>query len=192
MPGSAAEFRDPLESILRCLRRLRLPHVLIGGVAVSQLSQPRATADIDLLVMLEGDDRLGDLHQAAESCGFVSRIPDAVQFALRNRVLLLRHQATGIAVDLSLGLLPFEREVIERSTVHPVGGLQLPLPAVEDLIILKAVAHRERDLQDIRMLAAANPGLDAKRVRDVVAEFARALDMPEMLDDLAPLLPSGG
>jgi hypothetical protein len=47
MPDKLTDFRDPLQSILLCLRQLNIPHVLIGGIAVSQLSQPRATAVLD-------------------------------------------------------------------------------------------------------------------------------------------------
>lgn len=188
MPDNPAELHEPLESILGCLERQGVPHVLIGGIAVSQLGQPRATADINLLVLLDQDEQLDGLFEAARSCGFAARIQDAVPFARRNRVLLLHHLASGIPVDLSLGFLPFEREVVERATSRTVGGLRLPLPAVEDLIILKAVAHRERDLQDIRMLVATNPELDRGRIRGKVAEFAAALDLPEMLSDLETLL----
>lgn len=187
-PPGSADFHDPLGAILACLRSLGVPHVLIGGIAVSQLSQPRATADIDLLVMLDNDAQIDALQREAGSCGFAPRIRDAVPFARQNRVLLLRHAATGIAVDLALGSLPFEKELVERSALHAVGDLQLPLPTVEDLIVLKAVAHRERDLQDIRMLVEAHPGLDRQRIRAVVAEFAAALETPGMLRDLEALL----
>ena len=42
----------------------------------------------------------------------VPRIPDAIEFAHETRVLLLRHAPTGIDIDLSLGALPFEEELV--------------------------------------------------------------------------------
>jgi hypothetical protein len=38
-------------------------------------------------------------------------IPDAADFARKNRVLLLRHSPTEIDIDVSLGILPFEEEL---------------------------------------------------------------------------------
>jgi hypothetical protein len=42
----------------------------------------------------------------------------AFEFAARTRVLLLRHVASGIDIDVSLGALPFERETIEAILPH--------------------------------------------------------------------------
>ncbi|MBN1837838.1 MAG: hypothetical protein JW820_18420, partial [Spirochaetales bacterium] len=105
----------------------------------------------------------------------------------RHRVLLLVHGPTAIQVDISLGLLPFEREVLDHRRVVAAGELLLPVPRVEDLIIMKAVAHRPVDLEDIRGLIEAHPRLDRDRVRRVVSEFAAALELPEILDDLLGL-----
>jgi hypothetical protein len=70
---------------------------------------------------------------------------DALDFARKNRVLLLRHESSGIDVDVFFGILPFEQELIARTAWLEVAGVRTPLPTVEDLIILKAVAHRSQD-----------------------------------------------
>ncbi|MBN2553283.1 MAG: hypothetical protein JXB06_10970 [Spirochaetales bacterium] len=183
MSDNLDDFQDPLQALLEVLDRQRIPHVIIGGLAVSQLAAARLTADIDVLTYLSDDDRIPELIEAAASVGFSLRLRDAEAFARRNRVLLLMHDPTRIPVDISLGLLPFEREVIERSSRVSAGRLQLPLPTVEDLVILKAVAHRSVDLQDIGRLVEAHPGLDRKRIERIVGEFADALQMPEILED---------
>lgn len=182
------DFRNPLQALLTILRDENIPHVIIGGLAVSQLSRPRLTADIDVLIYLDDDSRIQKLIESALSADFSLRINEAEQFARQNRVLLLIHNQTQIHVDVSLGLLPFEREVIERSTRISAGDLQLPLPSVEDLIILKAVAHRRIDLQDITTLVEARPNLDRRRIERIVAEFADALEMPEILADVLAIL----
>ncbi len=102
--------------------------------------------------------------------------------------LLLRHRESGINVDISLGILPFEKEAVERSIVYQAGELTLRLPTPEDLIIFKAVAHRPQDLLDIQALIKANPNLDRERIEQWVREFARALDMPDLWEDIAEWL----
>ncbi len=103
-------------------------------------------------------------------------------------MVLLLHKESGINVDVSLGMLPFEEEVVVRSVVHRIGDIELRLPTPEDLIILKAVAHRPKDLLDIAEIFNSHPDLDSARIERWVREFAAALEMPELWADIAPLL----
>jgi hypothetical protein len=135
-------------------------------------------------MILLAEDRWAAFLDAGRAFGFVPREADALAFAREARVLLLRHQPTGIDVDVALGCLPFEEEAVARATVGQVAGVSVPLPTPEDLVIMKAVAHRERDLGDIEGLLAAHPDLDVRRVRRWVRAFAGALEAPELYDDL--------
>ncbi len=69
-----------------------------------------------------------------------------------------------------------------------LGGVQAPLPLPEDLIIMKAVAHRPQDLADIEAIIADHLEFNRRRVRRWVREFAAALTMPEILNDLEALI----
>jgi hypothetical protein len=176
-PETLAPFVQPLE-------RFDNKGLVIGGVAASLLGQPRLTADVDAMLLLSVDD-LPRLMEAASQEGFELRLSDSEAFARRNRVLLLRHQTSGINVDISLGMLPFEAEAVERSTTYQAGTLVVRLPTPEDLIIFKAVAHRPKDLWDIQAVIQSHPNLDRGRIKHWVGEFAQALDMPELWDDIA-------
>jgi predicted nucleotidyltransferase len=100
----------------------------------------------------------------------------------------LRHVASRTDIDLSLGILPFEFEMVERSSVIEVGPIKLRLPTPEDLIILKAVAHRPKDMADIQAIADSHPGLDDGRIRFWVEQFGAALDTPDLWDTISRLL----
>src|SRR5205823_13018923 len=52
---------------------------------------------------------------------FVARIEDAANFARSRRVLLLRSHS-GVGIDIALGGLPFEEEVVGRSTLFSFPG----------------------------------------------------------------------
>src|SRR5207245_1840529 len=52
------------------------------------------------------------------------------------------------------------------------------IPRPEDLIIMKAVAGRPRDWEDIRRVAELHPRLDRKRIRKLVGKFAAVLGRP--------------
>ena len=57
-----------------------------------------------------------------------------------------------------------------------------------DLVITKAIAHRPRDIADIEAILNIEPNLDFDRIRSWVGQFAEALEMPELLEDLEKLL----
>jgi hypothetical protein len=183
-PGKLGVLAPPLAALQRLLARFDDRGIVIGGVAASLLGKPRLTADIDAIILLSVDD-LPNLLRAAAQEGLEPRIADADKFARRNRVLLLRHKESGVNVDVSLGMLPFEIEAVERSLAYKAGALTLRLPTPEDLIILKAVAHRPKDLLDIQAILETQPNLDRERIRHWVHEFAQALEMPELWDDIA-------
>jgi len=173
-----------LIALQKLLARFGDQGIIIGGVAASLLGKPRLTADVGAMILLSIEN-LPHLTNAAIEVGLVPRISNAEDFASRHRVLLLRHQESGINVDISLGILPFEVEAVERSVVCQVGNLAIRLPTPEDLIIFKAVAHRPQDLLDIQAIVENKPGLDRERIKHWVQEFAQVLEMSELWDDIA-------
>lgn len=181
---------DALRVVLRLLHRMDDQGVIIGGIAVSLLGRPRLTADIDAVVLLSLD-QLAHLVEIAAEEGLITRISNAVDFARQHRVLLLQHLESGIPVDISLGILPFEVEMVEHRILLNVGGLTIPVPRPEDLIILKAIAHRPVDLADIRAIAESHPHLDQEYIRQWVEAFAEVLEAPCLWEDIRPLLGSG-
>ena len=185
-PDEFSLFLEPLAALQRLISRFGERGVVIGGVAASLLARPRLTADLDAMFLLSTDD-IPALLEAAGEEGITPRIADAEAFARQHRVLLMRHEDSGINIDISLGLLPFEHEMLERSRRHRVSPtLSVSLPTAEDLVILKAVAHRPQDLSDIQALIHCNPDMDEERIAYWVRQFAQALDRPELWDDIAP------
>ena len=171
-----------LADLVKWLDATKTPSMVIGGVAASLLGQPRLTQDVDALAILPEADWANAVSTAA-SYGILPRIENPLDFARRSRVLLMRHAASGINIDLTFGRLSFELTAIDHSEIHDIGGLRVRLPRVEDLLIMKAIARRPKDLQDIEGLLAAHPEADLVAVRQWVREFATAMSMSDMLDD---------
>lgn len=181
----------PLPSVLQDLSAWlgseRVPWILIGGLAASLLGRPRLTRDVDALAAVD-EPRWEGLLQGGRRFGFLPRVSDPVAFARRSRVLLMRHETTGIDIDLVLGELPFESEAIRRGRRGRVGGLAVPLATPEDLVIMKAVAGRPRDLEDIEGILAAHPGLDTRRIRTWLRRFSEGLETPGIASSVEKML----
>lgn len=143
---------------------------IIGGLALQRWGRPRATLDVDLTLLCP----FGAEAAAADRllAQFKPRIPEAREFAIRNRVLLLR-AGGGIALDVALGGIPYEERCVERSSEWRLGPQAvLRTCSAEDLVVLKAFASRPQDWLD---------------VESVVLRQRRTLDWPLIFDELAPL-----
>jgi len=186
-PESVTPLLAPIQALQSLLSQFNDRGVIIGGVAVSLLGTPRYTVDLDAVFLLGLEDIPRLLAEAAKQ-GIEPRVSDPIGFARKSRVLLLRHNASGIDIDLSLGILPFEVEMVERSRIVEIGSIKLRLPTPEDLIILKAVAHRPKDLADIQAIAASHPDMDKERIRFWVEQFGEGLDLPNLWNMISPLL----
>jgi predicted nucleotidyltransferase len=184
MTADTDHLRAALADLMRWIAAERLEATVIGGVAAGLQGHPRLTEDVDAVIF---DADANGLLASGKRHGFEPRIADALEFSRHTRVLLMRHRS-GVDVDLSLGALPFEREVIERAQTIATAGLQISIATPEDLIIMKALARRPQDVADIAGIIEVQPHLDVERIRRWVREFSAVLEMPEILDELELLL----
>ncbi|MCZ7528421.1 MAG: hypothetical protein M5U14_19855 [Acidimicrobiia bacterium] len=98
----------------------------------------------------------------------------------------MRHTSSQTNIDISLGILPFEQEMVERSVVYAIDdALNIRLPTPEDLIIMKAIAHRPKDLLDIQGLVQEASKARPETHPGLGLQFADVLERPELWDDIA-------
>jgi len=176
-----------IQSISLLLKENDVEGIIIGGLAASLLGRPRFTNDIDL-VILDLDDRLPEFINKLKRFGIEPRVNNVIDFAQQSRVLLMRHRDSGINIDISMGIMPFEREAVSRRKIESAFGLEVPLPSPEDLIIFKAISKRPQDTEDIKAIIARHPDLDKERVLLVIREFADILESEELLKNIKYLL----
>ncbi len=165
---------NPLFAAATDLQRLATQHgwrtTVIGGLAVQRWGEPRQTRDVDvaLLTGFGGEERFVD--GLLES--FSPRRPDARQFALERRVLLLQHP-NGTPIDVSLAALPFEERVVNRSTAYTFApGATVVTCSAEDLVVLKAFADRPQDWLDVEgVIVRQGATLDRTLVQDELLEL---------------------
>lgn len=180
-------FVTALADLVHWLEAAGVPAMIVGGIAASILGRPRATRDIDALAVVP-EDQWARLLGSSKSHGILPRVENAIEFARRTRVLLLRHTESGIDIDIIFSGLAFEAEAVSRATVHDVGGVRVRLPQVEDLLIMKAIAHRPQDLRDIEGLLDVFPGANVESVRRWVRDFAAAAELPDLPEEFEKLL----
>ena len=158
----------------------------IGGIAVQRWGEPRVTRDVDLNLLSGFGSE--DVYIVGLLTGYSPRIPDAAEFAYRNRVLLLQ-TPEGIGIDVSLAALPFEANVVSRASVYSFGpGLDVRTCSAEDLIVLKLFASRAIDIRDAESIAVRNKGsLDWQYIQEQLRPLAEVKEAPDILDNLSRL-----
>jgi hypothetical protein len=112
------------------------------------------------------------------------RIPDALRFAEENLVLLLRHQSSGVDLDLSFAWTSFEHEAIATASPVSYGSVVAPMATAQSLVVFKLIAGRPKDLEDVAALLTLHPELDRVGMRRQLSELAALAEAPELAQRL--------
>lgn len=162
------------------------PHCIIGGLAVQQWGEPRTTLDADLTLLTGWGEEERYVTAILEQ--FEARMEDAHAFAVSRRILLIR-ASNGIDVDIALGALPFEEDMMSRAKKIEVSpGVFLPCCTPEDLFVMKAFASRPRDWLDAESVALRQLTLDKKYILNHLASLSELKESPEILQRAKEIL----
>jgi hypothetical protein len=158
-------------------------YCFIGGLALLRWGEPRETVDADLTLLTGFGGEQPFISALLER--FEARIDDAAAFALTHRVLLLR-APSGVGLDIALAGLPFEEQVVARSSLFElVAGTPLRTCSAEDLIVLKSFAGRTKDWLDVEGIIVRQTGqMDWDYIHRQLAPLAELKEQPEILEDL--------
>ena len=102
-------------------------------------------------------------------------------------ILPLRHRSTHVKLDLAIGLSGFERQAISRAQPVEVAGSSIFVATAEDLLIMKVLAGRPQDEQDVGgLVSAQGERLDWDYCLDVARELGESLgqDLAGRIDAL--------
>ena len=159
----------------------------IGGLALLRWGEPRFTRDVDATLLCGFGDE-GQFTAPILASGYSGRISDADGFARRNRVLLVESPA-GVPMDIALGAIDFEEQMIQRSSFFEFSPeCSLRTCSAEDLLILKLFAYRPRDVLDAETIAVRQRGaLDWPYVEKYLGPLAAVKEKREIMETLDQL-----
>ncbi len=162
-----------------------IPCCLIGGVALQARGEDRLTRDVDFSVLAGFDSAEFTIDLLLKR--FEGRVANAREHAMRYRVLLLA--VDGIGVDVGLAGFPYEEAAIRRATMEEISeGIILPVVSANDLIVMKAFAHRDQDWADIRgVIIRQQSKLNWDQILADLGPLVELLEKPEILEKLATI-----
>jgi len=151
-------------SIFRELEQARAGYVVVGGLAVVLHGYARLTADVDLVVDLAPTEAIRAVA-ALTRLGMQPRAPvaarDFADPAIRQRWIdekgmrvFSMHDPRHPLVEVDLFVdspIPFDELLVRAETVR-VEDVAVPVASIQDLITMKRLAGRPKDLDDIAAL----------------------------------------
>lgn len=153
------------------------PYLIIGGLAVAAIGQPRLTGDVDVIGYLSVEQG-ALLIDAAIAAGFEVAADERERL---HSTGTLRFGKGQFQLDIILASLPFEDDARARAHKRRLFGRLVPLPTPEDLILFKVLAGRDKDLVDAVGVARRHlRGLDLRYLNAVLDEVC------DLAEDLAP------
>lgn len=152
------------EEVFSRLNESGVRYMVIGGMAIVLHGVVRLTADLDIMIDMRKENVLR-LVSAMENLGYKPRVPvDAKEFAdAKKRGAWIKEKNMKVfsffdpktplhLVDVLVKEpLDFEEAYQRRVTVE-AAGILIPVVSIKDLIKLKQIPKREKDIDDLKSL----------------------------------------
>jgi hypothetical protein len=148
---------DVVIKLAPIFQRLHIRFALGGAMANNYWGIVRATLDVDCLISLPAikyqllADELNGigclLHYNRNE--YVEITVEKMLEQVRQRGLI-ECLLDSARVELFIPVVPLQEEILRRAIPVRVRGIEVPVTTAEDLILLKMVFHRPKDLHDVR------------------------------------------
>ncbi len=191
-PGFRDAFRKMFRAVVEVFNRSGLKYYVLGGVAANALARPRTTEDIDIAAFAD-TSQVRELLHAVRAAGFEFD-DEEVRTQLEVRGFFRAYFPLGVEggrlwTDVVVAATPFEQRVWERRWIGRTEGLEVCVVSPEDFLLLKLLARRPKDLQDIRnLMSRRGDQLDMTYLRTAARDLATLARRADLLLHLETVL----
>jgi hypothetical protein len=159
---------DVARSLAQALERREISYAIGGALALGFYAVPRATVDVDINIFLDPRTRFPLILDVLESAGFAG---DAEPKVLADQAVQegqFRGKVSGLRVDVFVPAIPYYASLAERRRQVPLLGQSIWILGPEDLVVLKMVFFRRKDLADVEAILRDQRDLDLEFVRQTL------------------------
>jgi hypothetical protein len=172
-----------LHDLVGLFETLGIPYAVMGGLAVRVYAIPRPTFDVDFTAAV-GRDRLPALYAQLKTMGYT--VPDQyakgwVDTVAEMPIVKTKQFIEGRSIDIDIFLAesPYQQQLLARRRSEKLDGLPVWFVSPEDLVLLKLISYRPRDVADIGDLLFTQGQLDESYLR----KWAATLGVSARLDE---------
>ena len=154
---------DAYKKIVRFLNGGEFNYIIIGGIAASAIGEPRITADVDVDIVLNQEE-VSNFLDKAKKAGFEVPVKKCIESARRMGVFQISFG--DYHIDFIIASTDLEVEACRRRKAIQLHGIKAFFPSPEDLILLKIIPGREKDLLDAKGVVLRHKGkLDTRYLK---------------------------
>ncbi len=181
-------LEDVYKKAVTFLNKGKYKYLIIGGIAAGAIGEPRITADVDIDVIITREEVSVFLDKAKEA-GFKVIKGKCLDSFERNGVFQIYYE--DFHVDFIIASTELETKAFERAKTLKLYGIKAFFPSPEDLILLKIIPGRDKDLLDAKSIVLRHKGkLDtlylktwAKKLCDEAQDMRIWNTLKELLKD---------
>ena len=163
------------------LRASGFRYALVGGFAVTLRAEPRTTRDLDVVLVVSGDQEAERMALALRMRGYTDHPKGAAIERSDGRLATIRlisppvdEDGAGVQVDLLVACVGIELEIVAASQLLEVmPQVYIPVARSGHLVAMKVLAARPQDLEDIRILLREMGDTDLKLARESLVLIER-------------------
>ncbi len=154
---------DAYKKVVRFLNRGGYDYIVIGGIAASTIGEPRITADVDVDIVINKED-VPDFLNKVTKAGFQVPVKKCIESA--RRVGVFQISFGDYHIDFIIASTDLEAQAFRRRKAIQLHGVKAFFPTPEDLILLKIVPGRDKDLLDAKSIVLRHKGkLDTRYLK---------------------------
>jgi len=157
------------------LRAFGVRWALIGGLAVAVRAQPRQTWDVDVVLAFSEEAEVDRVVRNLRGRGYRDHPTEPMLQDRRTkrvigvRLLVPSESQSELIVDLLFASAGVEPEIIAAAELLEVfPGVAVPVVRSGDLLALKVLAGRPKDLMDAEMLLERMSPADLQQTRETL------------------------
>jgi hypothetical protein len=163
------DLAQALVDFVALFERLQTPYVVMGGLAVRVYGIPRPTYEVDFTLAIPRE-RLSEMYQEIQKLGYSvaeEYLTGWVDEVAGMPLIKVRLYVAGRTIDIDIFLAEsaYQEELLSRRQRHQIDHFQAWFVSPEDLVLLKLLAKRPRDLADIGDVLFTQGQMDEQYLR---------------------------
>ena len=155
--------KDIIQEIMDLLNDNRIEYCVIGGLAVNAYVEPVVSLDLDIVVIIDGLDRL---IESTRDKFKIEKFPHSINLGSKDSDIRIQIQTDERYQDF-----------IKRASIKDIMGYQMNVASLEDVVTGKVWAYsdeqrrgskRQKDLADIMRIIESFPKLKSKLPEPII------------------------
>ncbi|MDO9528199.1 MAG: hypothetical protein Q7J27_03475 [Syntrophales bacterium] len=145
-----------LKQLCSALNRANISYCLIGGLAVGIIAKPRATEDIDILILLEEKQKDSLVLLLTKHFELIQdhKIMHFEKATIWRSVI--QHSSIENGGFVIVDFVFADNDIYKKAVLNPVNleidDVTIPIASPENLIAIKQLSNRPQDLLDIEAI----------------------------------------